>query len=65
MSFMPSPGTRVRLRDGHAGVVTKVTPSGDDDRVRLDDGNERRVSAWDIDEILGDEVETSKPKGPS
>jgi len=65
MSFMPSPGTRVRLRDGRDGIVTKVTPDGGDDRVRLDDGSERRVTAWDIDEIIGDEIgvnETAKPK---
>ena len=53
MSFMPSPGTKVRMRDGRHAVVTRVTPLGGDDRVRfVDDGSEKCVTAWDIDEIL-------------
>lgn len=66
MSFMPSPGTRVRMRDGHGGIIIKVTPDGSDDRVRLDDGREKRVTAWDIDEVVGDETAvvnvTAKPE---
>ena len=56
MSFMPSAGTKVRLRDGRLAVVTVVTPDGGSDRVRFEDGHEERVTAWDIDEIIG--VET-------
>jgi hypothetical protein len=41
------------MRDGRLAVVTKATPAGDDDRVLfVDDGSEKRVTAWDIDEIL-------------
>jgi len=55
MSFMPSPGTRVRMRDGRIAVVTKVTPDGEDDRVRYADGPEEQVTPWDIGEVLDDE----------
>lgn len=58
MSFMPSPGTRVRLRDGRAATVTKVSPDGRDDRVRFDDGHEERVVVRDLDEILTEEKGT-------
>ena len=52
MSFMPSPGSRVRLRDGREATVANVSPDGSDDRVRFDDGSARRVTAWDLDEVL-------------
>jgi hypothetical protein len=52
VSFMPSPGSRVRLRDGREATIAKVSPDGSDDRVRFDDGSERRVTAWDLDEVL-------------
>jgi hypothetical protein len=56
MSFMPSAGTNVRLRDGRLAVVTAVTPDGRDDRVRFEDGHEERITAWNIDEIIGIET---------
>jgi hypothetical protein len=46
---MPSFGSRVRLVDGRTGVVSKVTPDGSDDRVRLD-GEEILIDAWQIEE---------------
>jgi hypothetical protein len=56
MSFMPNPGTKVRLRDGRLAVVTAFTPDGRGDRVRFEDGHEEHVTAWDIDEIIGIET---------
>jgi hypothetical protein len=35
LSFMPSPGSVVRLTSGEIGTVVKVTPKGDDDRVMV------------------------------
>jgi hypothetical protein len=52
---MPSPGVRVRLRDGRTATVSKVTPDGSDDRVRFHDGSEAKIPAWDVDEILDEE----------
>jgi hypothetical protein len=43
------------MRDGRTATVTKITPDGRDDRVRYDDGDEKRVTAWDIEEVLGTE----------
>ena len=54
MSFMPNEGTKVRLRDGRIGTVSKVTPRGDDDRVVFDDQSDARITAWDIDEIISE-----------
>jgi hypothetical protein len=48
MSFMPDVGTPVRLIDGRGALVSQVTPSGNDDRVRLADGREEKITAWDI-----------------
>lgn len=61
MSFMPNQGTRVRLIDGPEATLIKVTSDGNDDRVRLDDGSERRVTVWDIAEIL--ETESDAMEG--
>ena len=55
MSFMPSLGVRVRLTDNRVATVSRVTPDGSDDRVRLDDGHEERVDAWRIREVIGAE----------
>ncbi len=55
MSFMPSPGTRVRLLDGREAVVSKVDPRGKNDRVMFDDGREEPTDAWQIAEMLGEE----------
>lgn len=52
MSFMPSPGSLVRMNDGRIAVVSKAVPDGRDDRVVYTDGVEVRVNAWDIDEII-------------
>ena len=59
--FMPSAGTKVRMRDGRVAIVTKVTPDGGDDRVRFENGVEKHVTAWDIDEIIGDETDEADP----
>lgn len=61
MSFMPDVGSRVRLIDGCVATVTSFTPDGSDDRVRLDDGSERRVTAWEIAEVLDEPVEETNP----
>jgi len=47
------------MRDGRLAIVTKVTPDGGDDRVRFDNGHEKHVTPWDIEEIIG--VETDEP----
>ena len=44
------------MRDGRHAVVARVTPSGDDDRVLFDDGSEKCITAWDIEEIIGSEA---------
>ena len=62
MSFMPNEGTKVRLRDGRIGTVSKVTPRGDDDRVVFDDQSDARITAWDIDEIISEP--NDQPKSP-
>lgn len=52
MSFAPNPGSLVRLRTGQYGLVTKVTPDGEADRVVLlgyDYG--MQGMAWEIEEI--------------
>ena len=54
MSFMPNEGAKVRLRDGRIGIVSKVTPRGEDDRVVFDDRSDTRITAWDIDEIISE-----------
>jgi hypothetical protein len=51
VSFMPNPGTRVRLRDGRAATVTKVSQDGRNDHVRFDDGHEERVVARDLEDV--------------
>ena len=48
MSFMPNPGTRVRMKDGRNAVVSNVDPLGKDDRVRFSDGHEETTDAWQI-----------------
>ncbi len=45
----------MRLLDGREALIIKVTPDGSDDRVRLDDGSEKRVTAWDLEEVLTEE----------
>jgi len=56
VSFMPSPGSKVRLLNGRIAIVVKVTPDGRDDRVRTEHGHEERVTLDDIAEII-EEVE--------
>lgn len=53
MSFLPSPGSVVRLNDGRIGIVTKLTPLGDDDRVWVG-AEEVSVTYRDIDELIHD-----------
>lgn len=52
MSFMPSPGSFVRLADGSLGIISSVTPKGDDDRVLTVTHGEIPVTVDDIAEIL-------------
>jgi hypothetical protein len=56
---MPNVGTVVRTDDGRVGVVSRITPAGDDDRVLFADGHEERSDAWQIAEILTPEPEVS------
>src|SRR5271170_6577375 len=57
MSFMPSPGSLVRMTDGRTATVVSVTPDGSDDRVRFEDGHEEHADAWKIAEVLKDSDE--------
>jgi hypothetical protein len=43
--------------DGRLATVANVTPSGDDDRVRFEDGHEELTDAWQISEVLVDSDE--------
>jgi hypothetical protein len=52
MSFMPDPGTVVRLKDGRIAAVSHFTPLGGDDRVIFSDSHEETISAWMIGEEL-------------
>jgi len=60
MSFMPSPGSRVRMVDGRTATVVSISPLGDDDRVRFEDGHEELTDAWQISEILVDSDEQAE-----
>lgn len=52
MSFMPKPGSIVRLMDGRIAIVTAVAPPGDVvDRVWTG-AAEEDISAWDIAEVI-------------
>lgn len=62
MSFMPSPGSVVRMVDGRIAAVSKVSPSGDGDEVVFPDGDRQRVTAWGIREVL-DEVHGNRDPG--
>lgn len=62
MSFMPSPGSRVRMIDGRIAIVTSISPLGDDDRVRFEDGHEETTDAWQIAEILVDSDDLETPR---
>jgi hypothetical protein len=59
MSFMPNVGTVVRLDDGRVGVVSRFTPTGDDDRILFAAGHEERSDAGQIAEMLSPEPELS------
>ena len=59
MSFMPNIGSLVRLVDGRVGVVTKITPLGEDDRIWTGVAEER-ISFGSIREVLH-EPETERP----
>jgi hypothetical protein len=52
-------GTVVRLEDGRVGVVSDLSPLGDDDRILFADGHEERSDAWRIAEMLTAEQEVS------
>lgn len=54
MSFMPSIGAKVILTNGKHATIVRVTPDGSDDRVRLDDGSERRITVHDVVEVTHD-----------
>lgn len=65
MSFMPSPGSIVRLTSGEIGTVVKVTPDGKDDRVTViremwgrSKAKEVRITVDQIAEIIK-EVEST------
>ncbi len=55
MSFMPNPGSVVRMKSGAFAIVTNVSPKGDDDRVLILDPiayGERKTDAWRIAEVI-------------
>jgi hypothetical protein len=63
MSFMPNVGTVVRLKDGRVGVVSSVSPLGDNDRILFAGGREERSDAWQIEEMLTPEPGTFDRRG--
>lgn len=53
MSFMPNPGSLVRLHNGEYALVTKVDPTGKDDRVvLLGTDYAMHGMAWEIAEVI-------------
>lgn len=60
MSFMPSPGTIVRLTDQRVAIVVSASPLGDNDRVLLASGAVEPIDAFQIEEIVQPAM-----KGPS
>lgn len=40
------------MKDGREAFISKVTPLGDDDWIRFDDGHEEKINAWQIAEEL-------------
>jgi hypothetical protein len=40
--------------DGRTATVVSISPLGDDDRVRFEDGHEELTDAWQISEVLVD-----------
>lgn len=53
MSFMPSEGSVVRLKNGRIATVVTVTPLGDGDEVQdNENGTISSVTAWDIEKIM-------------
>lgn len=60
MSFMPNPGSVVRLTNGLVGVVTRVSPSGSDDRVWTGSA-ENQITADDIAEVIHEPELEQKP----
>lgn len=51
MSFMPNPGSVVKLRDGRIAIITSVTPDGSNDRM-WNGQREERVVDHDIWQII-------------
>jgi len=51
MSFMPNPGSLVRLKSGAIAIVTNVTPNGSGDAV-WDGKDEFPITAWDIVSVI-------------
>jgi hypothetical protein len=55
MSFMPNPGTRVRMKDGREATVAFPGPdAATEDMLTFDDGHTEPTNAWQIAEILSD-----------
>jgi hypothetical protein len=66
VSFMPNPGSIVRLKSGQLALVTKVTPLGDDDRVLLLGLDTRfQSAAWEVTEVLFEPEAQSQESRPS
>ena len=64
LSFMPNPRSVVKLRSGEYGIVCRVTPKGDDDRVvvvretwGVPKVKQVRITPWLIDEIVWESEE--------
>lgn len=53
MSFMPNPGTLVKMKNGRLAKVSNVDPLGENDRITyMDTGEEEKTDAWQIAEVL-------------
>ena len=63
---MPNPGSLVRLHNGEFALVTKVDPSGKDDRVvLLGSDYSARAMAWEIAELIHEpETTSNQESGP-
>lgn len=52
MSFMPNPGSFVKLKDGRYAVISSVKTKGPNLATVLLESGEEEIGAWDIAEII-------------
>jgi hypothetical protein len=55
VSWMPSVGTVVRLKDERIAALNRVGPGTNEGQVIFHDGHEEPTNAWQIAELLTDE----------